>query len=127
MLDCIRCRVPILDLRITSGGILDNGIELSKLLDILRTEIATSEANALQQGLSFPVSEIEIEFKAILTRDAGGKTGFSIPFVNAELGGELKKRHTELMHSVKIKLGSPLAEDGRIVRVNSSSDEEKKG
>ncbi|GAB6903900.1 trypco2 family protein [Kineosporia succinea] len=103
---------------------MDNGIELSKLLDILRTEIATSEANALQQGLSFPVSEIEIEFKAILTRDAGGKTGFSIPFVNAELGGELK-RHTELMHSVKIKLGSPLAEDGRIVRVNSSSDEEK--
>ncbi len=92
MLDCIRCRVPILDLRITSGGILDNGIELSKLLDILRTEIATSEANALQQGLSFPVSEIEIEFKAILTRDAGGKTGFSIPFCQCRARRRTQKK-----------------------------------
>jgi hypothetical protein len=95
---------------------------LGDALDLLRAEVAEARDRARQADVGFPIQSLAVEFRVGLTRMAGGRVGFKVPFL--ELGGE-GSVVKETVHTVTIVLGEPVDASGHPVRVTDAGDELK--
>jgi hypothetical protein len=102
----------------------EQGIGLAAAIEMLRTEVIAARASAAGQSVQFPVTSMTLELKVAATRSASGKAGFSIPFVNVELGGSGGWQR-DTLQTVTVTFGSPVDEAGNPVQVSLSSDELK--
>jgi hypothetical protein len=110
------------------GGLMtdssEHGIGLAAAIKMLRDDVLTARTSAAGSGVYFPVTAITLELKVAATRSADGKAGFSIPFVNVELGGSASWQR-DTMQTVTVTFGSPVDKFGDPVRVSEASDELK--
>jgi Trypsin-co-occurring domain 2 len=102
----------------------EHGIGLADAIKMLRDEVLKARVWAAGSTVHFPVSAMTLELKVAATRSADGKAGFSIPFVNVELGGSAGWQR-ETMQTVTVTFGSPVDEAGDPVQVGALSDELK--
>ena len=92
---------------------------LADALDLLRAEVAAARQRAEQADVRFPIQSLTVELKVGLTRTAGGRAGFKVPFL--ELGGEGSVAK-ETVHTITIVLGEPVDAAGRPVKVTDAGD-----
>jgi plastocyanin len=102
----------------------DSGIGLADAIEMLRSEILKAHLDAAKSAMTLPVESMKVELKAVATRSADGKAGFSIPLVNVELGGSVGWEH-ESTHTVTVSFGPPVDQSGRIIQVGEESNELK--
>lgn len=102
----------------------EHGIGLADAIRMLRNDVLAARASAAGSTVHFPVTAMTLELKVAATRSADGKAGFSIPFVNVELGGSAGWQR-ETMQTVTVTFGSPVDDAGNPVQVSASSDELK--
>ena len=100
------------------------GVGLDEAIAGLREQLASAHSRAADSDIQFPVESLTVELKVAVTRLVGGKAGFRVPFVGAEIGGE-GSRQSDAVQTVTLVLGGPIDRDGRPQRVASASDEEK--
>lgn len=101
-----------------------DGIGLSEALEMLRTELAAAQVEAAGKDVQFPIETLTVELKVGVTRSKEGNAGFTVPFIGAELGGSAG-RDQETVQTVTLVLGAPVDREGRLVKVSSSTDEQK--
>jgi hypothetical protein len=100
------------------------GVGLDEALEGLRVQLAAAHAKAAGTDVQFPVESLTVEFKVVVTKSAGGKAGFRLPVVGAELGGS-GSWESEQIQTVTLVLGGPVNRDGVPQRVARLSDEDK--
>jgi hypothetical protein len=104
--------------------VTEQGIGLADAIAMLRAEVLRAHAKATDSGVQFPVESMELELQVVATRSADGKAGFSIPFVNVELGGSMGWER-ETTQTITVTFGPPVDARGNPVKVASTSDELK--
>jgi Trypsin-co-occurring domain 2 len=92
---------------------------LGDALDLLRAEVAAARQRAELADVRFPIQSLTVEFKVGLTRTAGGRAGFKVPFLEAGGEGAVAK---ETVHTVTIVLGEPVDASDRAVKVTDAGD-----
>jgi NTP-dependent ternary system trypsin peptidase co-occuring protein len=102
----------------------DAGIGLADAIEILRNEVLKAHLDAGKSTVTLPVESMTIELKAVATRSADGKAGFSVPFVNVELGGSVGWER-ESTNTVTVTFGTPVDRAGHPVAVAGESNELK--
>lgn len=102
-----------------------DGVGLSDALEALRAEFAEAKVKAAGNDLQFPIETVTLELRTVLTRTREGKAGFTVPFVNAEVGGGAA-RGSERTQTLTVVLGAPVDAAGRPVKVASETDVEKR-
>lgn len=100
------------------------GIGLAEAIDLLRGEILQAHLDASKSPVTLPVESMTIELKAVATLSTDGKAGFSIPFVNVEVGGSVG-RERESTQTVTVTFGAPVDQAGHPVSVAGKSNELK--
>ena len=90
-------------------GRMEHGIELRKVVDQLREELAALSQTAGGEELQFIVEDIELELRCAVTK--GGETDAKAKFWVLELGakGEYKTDNTQ---TIKLKL-KPIAKGAK--------------
>jgi Trypsin-co-occurring domain 2 len=102
----------------------EQGIGLADAIGMLRAEVLRAHAMAADSDVQFPVESMALELKVVATRSADGKAGFSIPFVNVELGGSAGWQR-ETTQTVTVTFGTPVDAEGNPVKVARANDELK--
>ena len=98
----------------------DEGVGLADALEALRAELASAHAAAGGTDIQFPIETLTVELKVGVTKKAGGKVGFSVPFFGVGVGGEAGYDR-ETLQTVTLVLGGPLDSEGRPVKVARAS------
>lgn len=106
------------------GRAPEAGIGLAEAIEMLRGEVLKANLEASKSTVTLPVESMTIELKAVATRSADGKAGFSVPIVNVELGGSVGWER-EATQTVTITFGAPVDKAGRPVSVAEESNELK--
>jgi hypothetical protein len=99
----------------------EEGIGLADAIKMLRTEVLNAHKAAVGSNVQFPVQSMVLELNVVATRSADGKAGFSIPFVNVELGGSTGWQR-EKTQTVTVTFGTPIDPDGHPVPVGESTN-----
>jgi hypothetical protein len=101
-----------------------HGVGLDEALEALRAELESARAKAAGHELQFPVTSVTVELKVGVTKSKGGKAGFHVPLIEAELGGSLGVDR-QTLQTVTLVLGAPVGPDGGPVKVASAGDKLK--
>jgi hypothetical protein len=99
-------------------------VGLDDALEALRAELASARDKAAQTDVQFPIQTLTVELKVGVTKKKGGKAGFSVPLIGAELGGSVGADR-ETLQTVTLVLGAPVNRDGIPLKVVASTDERK--
>ncbi|MFF4427089.1 trypco2 family protein [Streptomyces sp. NPDC001549] len=99
-----------------------DGIGLADAIMLLRSEIATAHAQAVESDTQFLITSVTVELKIGVTKSADGKAGFKVPFFGAELSAAAGYRG-ETVQTVTLALGPPVDKEGRPVPVAASTRE----
>jgi hypothetical protein len=97
-----------------------DGVGLAEALEALRAELATAHAAAGGADVQFPIETLTVELKVGVTKKAGGKFGFSVPFVGVGIGGEAGYDR-ETLQTVTLVLGGPVDAAGIPIKVARAS------
>jgi hypothetical protein len=103
----------------------DVGLGLAEAIEALRDDLMTARAAGAGQDVQLPVQSLTVELHVTATRTRGGKAGFRVPFVGAELGGEAGSKR-ESVQTVTVTFGEPVDRSGNPVKVAHGSDQKKK-
>lgn len=95
-------------------------IELAETIEAVRGELATAIASGAASMLHFPVEGVELEFHVVVEKNTDAKAG--VRFWVVELGGSAGYRN-EQIQTVRVTLGAPVDDQGRIIKVMRGSDE----
>lgn len=88
------------------------GIGLSEAIAAIRRDLLAARTAAVGTDLVLPVESVTVELQVVAVRSAEGKAGFTVPFVNVELGGGVGW-HRETTQKITVVLGSARHEDGQ--------------
>jgi hypothetical protein len=101
-----------------------DGLGLSEAIGLLRGELLAARAAGAGSDIQLPVESMTVELTVTATRSVDGKAGFTVPFVNLELGGGGgRERGSE--QRVTVVFGGPVDREGRPVKVAQASSERK--
>lgn len=106
------------------GHAPEEGIGLADAIGMLRGEVLKAHLEAGKSDMTLPVESMTVELRAVATRSADGKAGFSVPFVNVELGGSVGWER-EATQTVTVTFGAPVDKAGNPVSVADESNELK--
>jgi Trypsin-co-occurring domain 2 len=101
-----------------------NGIGLADAIGVLRDELLKARAAAASSDIQLPVESMTVHLQVGATRSRDGRAGFSVPFVNVELGGSARWQR-ETMQTVTVVFGGPIDRQGNPVKVAQESSELK--
>ena len=101
------------------------GLGLAEAIGAIRDDLITARAAGANAAIQLPVESLTVELHVTATRTRGGKAGFRVPFVGAELGGEAGSTR-ESVQTVTVTSGEPVDRSGTPVKVAQGSDQKKK-
>ena len=101
-----------------------DGLGLADAIGLLRDELLMARAAGKDSDIQLPVESMTVELTVTATRTRDGKAGFTVPFVNREVGGggSRERGSTQL---VTVVFGGPVDREGRAVKVARASNELK--
>jgi len=100
------------------------GWGLADAIEALKADLARAALSPTSYP-KFPVTSTTIELKVVATRSKTGKAGFKVPFIHAELGGELGHKD-EVVSTITLHLGAPVDAHGEQVSISDSADQLKR-
>lgn len=103
----------------------DLGLGLAEAIRLIREDLMAARAAGADEDIQLPVESLTVELHVAATRTRGGKAGFRVPFVNAELGGEAAWER-ESVQTVTVTFGEPVDRSGNPVKVAQGSDQKKR-
>ena len=101
-----------------------DSIGLATVLEDLRMELVSAQAEAAGTSVQFPIERLTVELKVAVTRTKEGRAGFRVPYVGVELRGSTGIDH-ETLQTITVVLGAPVDASGNPVKVISTSDQRK--
>lgn len=101
------------------------GIGLAAAVEQLRADLLSARAAGENSDIRLPVQSVTVELKVVASREAGGKAGFKVPFVDVELGGS-GTLSSERTSTVTVTFGPPVDRDGQAIKVAQTSDKPKR-
>jgi hypothetical protein len=101
------------------------GIGLEDAISHIRAELLAARVSGEGATVRLPVKSVTVELKVVASKEAGGKAGFKVPFVDLELGasGSVSSERTS---TVTVVFGAPVDRDGNPVKVAQGSDTPKR-
>lgn len=93
-----------------------DGLGLADAIGLLRDELLRARAAGADSDVQLPVESMTVELSVTATRSADGKAGFTVPLVNAHLGGGMAREHGS-GQKVTVVFGGPVDQEGNPVRV----------
>lgn len=93
-------------------------LELTETIEALRAELARAAKAGASAEFQFPVTGVQLEFHVGVTRSDDGNVG--VKFWVVELGGAASYSREEVQ-TVTVTLGSPVDQDGELVKVYRGS------
>jgi hypothetical protein len=105
-------------------GSLVDGLGLADAIGALRDELLTAREAGAGSDVQLPVESMTVELTVRATRSVDGRAGFTVPFVNLELGGS-GSRERGSDQTVTIVFGGPVDREGRPVKVAQASSKRK--
>lgn len=106
--------------RFASSG----GIGLTEAIELIRGDFLKARTSGEGSEIRLPVDSVTVELKVVAAKGKEGKAGFKVPFVNAELGGSVR-REQERTSTITVVFGAPVDQEGNPVKVAQSSDKLK--
>jgi hypothetical protein len=97
------------------------GMGLAEAIAELRAELTSASEGAPGGAMTFPIHAVTVELKIVVTDEADGRIGITVPFFG-EVGGGMAASN-EFTHTLTLELGPPEHSDGRAVRVTRASAE----
>src|SRR3954469_23718270 len=97
------------------------GLALAEAIEAIRDDLVAARAAGAGQDIQLPVESLTVELHVTATRTRGGKAGFRVPFVGAELGGGAGSTR-ESVQTVTVTFGEPVDRSGNPVKVAQGSD-----
>jgi len=94
-----------------------NGIGLVEMLSALRADLVAAMQGPDASGLRFPVDGVEIEVKVTVKKSVDGNAGVKFWVVQLGTSGSTSK---EEIHTVTVKLGAPVDDNGNPIRIRRS-------
>ncbi len=98
-----------------------DGIGLADAISQIRAELSAARVADEGAAVRLPVESVTVQLKVVAAREAGGKAGFKVPFVDLELGGS-GSVSSERTSTVTVVFGAPVDRDGNPVKVAHGSD-----
>lgn len=97
---------------------------MQEAIEAIRTDLLAARTSGEGADIRFPVAKVTVQLQVVATREAGGKAGFRVPFVNAEVGasGSVSAERTS---TVTVEFGSPVDRAGLPVKIAGAGDERK--
>ncbi len=102
-----------------------DGIGLEQAITQIRAELLAARVSGEGAAVRLPVESVTVELKVVATKEAGGKAGFKVPFVDLELGGS-GSVSSERTSTVTVVFGAPVDQAGNPVKVAHGSDTPKR-
>lgn len=103
---------------------LQEGLGLADAIALLRDELLKAQEEGADADIQLPVSSMTVELAVHATREKGGKAGFRVPIIDAELGGEASFGSGS-QHTVTVVFDGPVDRNGNPVKVASGSGQRK--
>ena len=100
------------------------GVGLAEAIESVRADLLSARASGEDADVRFPVQSVTVVLQVVATTEVGGKAGFKVPVVNVELGAS-GSRVWENTSTVTVVLGPPVDRAGIVVKVASTTGEEK--
>lgn len=100
------------------------GIGLAEAIGQLRADLLTARAAGEGSEVRLPVESVVVELTVVASREAGGKAGFKVPFVEVELGGS-GTVSSERTSTVTVTFGAPVDRDGQPIKVAQTGNTPK--
>jgi NTP-dependent ternary system trypsin peptidase co-occuring protein len=101
-----------------------DGLGLADAIGLLRDELLRAQAAGADSDIQLPVESMTVQLQVAATRTRGARAGFTVPIVNAELGGSAGWQR-EAMQTVTVVFGGPVDREGNPVKVAQPSSERK--
>jgi hypothetical protein len=98
-----------------------DGIGLEEAISQIRAELLAARVSGEGASVRLPVESVTVELRVVASREAGGKAGFKVPFIDLELGasGTVAAERTS---TVSVVFGAPVDRDGNPIKVAEGSD-----
>jgi hypothetical protein len=97
---------------------VEPGIELDKVIDAVRTQLADVASRAADADVRFPVQGVDLEFQVGVTMSADAKGGVKFWVLDIGAGAHYESRSVQ---TVRVRLGEPETRDGTPLRVTRHS------
>jgi hypothetical protein len=101
-----------------------DGLGLADAIEALRDELLAARETGADSDIQLPVESMTVELTVRATRSIDGKAGFTVPFVNIELGGGGSREHGS-DQTVTVVFGGPVDREGTPVKVAQKSSVRK--
>ncbi len=101
------------------------GIGLAEAIGQIRADLLAARVAGEDAAIRLPVESVTVELTVVASKEAGGKGGFKVPFVDLELGasGSVSSERTS---TVTVVFGAPVDRDGNPIKVAQGSDTPKR-
>jgi NTP-dependent ternary system trypsin peptidase co-occuring protein len=106
------------------GDPAEDGIGLAEAIAALRDALLAARMMGAESDIQLPVESMTVELQVAATRTRGGKAGFTVPFVNAELGGSAGWQR-DTTQTVTVVFGEPVDRNGNPVKIAQASRRRK--
>ncbi len=100
------------------------GVGLQDAIEAIRADLLGAQKSGEGADIRFPVAKVTVQLQVVATREAGGKAGFRVPFVNVEVGAS-GSVSTERTSTVTVEFGGPVDRAGMPVKIAGASDQPK--
>lgn len=101
------------------------GMGLAVALEQIRADLLAARTSGEQSDVRLPVESVVVELKVVASREANGKAGFKVPFVDIELGGS-GSISSERTSTVTVTFGAPVDPEGQPIKVAQTGDTPKR-
>jgi hypothetical protein len=100
------------------------GVGLDVAVEQLRADLLRARASGEDADIRFPVKSVTVELQVVASKEAEGRAGFKVPFVQLEAGGSgtIGSQRTS---TVTIVFGEPVDREGNAVQIAEGTDERK--
>ena len=101
---------------------MPDDLTLADAISMLRADLLSARARGATEDIQLPVQSLTLELQVVASRTKSGTIGFSVPVVNAGLGGNAAWEH-EATQTVTIVFGAPVDHAGNPVPIARATDE----
>jgi hypothetical protein len=100
------------------------GIGLDVAIEQIRADLLRARSAGEGADVRLPVQSVTVQLQVVASKEAGGKAGFKVPFVQLEAGGS-GSVSSQRTSTVTVVFGEPVDRHGNPVKVSEGSDQPK--
>jgi hypothetical protein len=100
------------------------GIGLDAAIEQIRADLLRARAAGEGADVRLPVQSVTVQLQVVASKEAGGKAGFKVPFLQVEAGGSASVS-SQRTSTVTVVFGEPVDQRGDPVKVSQATAKPK--